>query len=399
MSRVRFEEPGAIVATEDSARRPHVPIRVWARSLDEATIRQLRDLACQPYVVLHVAAMADAHVAEGVAVGTVFATESTVVPAALGGDLGCGMSAVRLSVVADAIDRRTLERMLASLGKAIPTGAGVHRGRGMAVPDELLATPLSTRSLEHTREAIVGRHLGTLGGGNHFLELERDAEGGAWLLVHSGSRGLGAAIAAHHARAATGGDGDGLRGLRGLDTTEETGRAYLDDLAWALGFARANRRALISKSLEIISDALRVALEAEEVVDIHHNFVARETWFGRNLLVHRKGAIAVPLGAKALIPGSMATASYIVEGLGNEDAFGSCSHGAGRVMSRKQARAAIRPQALARAMRQIVYPKHLDGSLVEESPAAYRDITEVLDAQQDLVRRVLRLEPIAVLKG
>jgi tRNA-splicing ligase RtcB len=396
MSRVRFEQAGAVLA-EDAERRPHVPIRVWARSLDEATIRQLRDLAAQPYVVLHVAVMADAHVAEGVAVGTVFATESTVVPAALGGDLGCGMCAVRLDVPADAMDTRTLERMLESLGKAIPTGNAVHRGRGIVVPDSLLTTPLSTRSLEHVREATVGRHLGTLGGGNHFLELERDAEGAAWLLVHSGSRGLGAAIAAHHARAAT--DGDRLRGLRGLDTTDEIGNAYLRDLEWALAFARANRKALVSKALEIISDALRVSLEPEEVLDIHHNFVAREKWFGRDLLVHRKGAVAVPVGTKALIPGSMGTASYIVEGLGNEDAFGSCSHGAGRVMSRKEARAAIKPQALAQAMRRVVYPKHLERSLVEESPAAYRDITEVLDAQQDLVRRVQRLEPIAVLKG
>ncbi len=142
-----------------------------------------------------------------------------------------------------------------------------------------------------------------------------------------------------------------------------------------------------------------LSLEPEDVLDIHHNFVARENWFGRDLLVHRKGAVAVPLGTMALIPGSMGTASYIVEGLGKEDAFGSCSHGAGRVMSRKEARAAIRPQALAQAMRRIVYPKHLERSLVEESPAAYRDITEVLDAQQDLVRRVQRLEPIAVLKG
>lgn len=397
MSRLYFDEPGAFLGPTDSDRRSHVPIRVWARSLDEATIRQLREIASQPYVVLHVAAMADAHVAEGVAVGTVFATQNTVVPGALGSDLGCGMSAVRLGVSADTMDRRTLEVMLASLSKAIPTGDAVHRGRGVAVSDKLFAGSLSTRSLEHAREALTARHLGTLGGGNHFLELERDADGDVWLLVHSGSRGLGAAIAAHHAKAASGGDQP--RGLKGLDTTEETGCAYLRDLDWALSFARANRDALLSKAVEVISDMIGVPIEPEEVVDIHHNFVAREKWFGRDLLVHRKGAVAVPLGTKALIPGSMGTASYLVEGLGNQSAFGSCSHGAGRVMSRKEARGAIRPQALAQAMRRVVYPKHLERSLVEESPAAYRDITEVLDAQKDLVSRVQRLEPIAVLKG
>jgi tRNA-splicing ligase RtcB len=255
---------------------------------------------------------------------------------------------------------------------------------------------LSTRALEHAREALARRHLGTLGGGNHFLELDRDAEGGLWLLVHSGSRGLGAAVAAYHARAAETG---GRATLDGLDTTNEQGAAYLNDLAWALAFARANREALAARALEVVADAVGIAVDASATVDIHHNFLARETWFGRELLVHRKGAVAVPAEALALIPGSMGTASYVVEGLGNEEAFGSCSHGAGRVMSRKEARAAIATKALARAMRRVAYPDALSRHLVEEAPATYRDITEVLEDQEDLVRRRLRLEPIAVLKG
>lgn len=385
-------------------RQSPAPIRVWATTLDEATIHQLRRIAAQPYVVHHVAAMADAHVSEGVAVGTVFATTNTVVPHALGGDLGCGMAAVRLDLapdVAAAIDTRALERVIADLGRAIPTGHAVHR-RGIAVPDALFEAPLSTRTLDRTREALAAKHLGTLGGGNHFVELERDAEGAIWLLVHSGSRGLGAAIAAHHTKAAANVAADGAGELRGLSTNEVEGASYLADLEWALAFARANRRALTSKALEVIADLLHVPLLAsavEEVVEIHHNFVARETWFGRELLVHRKGAVSVPRGALALIPGSMGTASYLVEGLGNEDAFGSCSHGAGRVMRRSEARKAISPAALARSMRRVVYPVHLARSLVEESPDAYRDIGDVLDAQRDLVSRVRRLEPIAVLKG
>jgi tRNA-splicing ligase RtcB (3'-phosphate/5'-hydroxy nucleic acid ligase) len=396
MKRVQFAAPGVLLRSENAGRQ-QVPIRVWAKSLDLATVRQLHEIAAQPYVVEHVAVMADAHVSEGVAVGTVFATERTVVPAALGGDLGCGMSAVCLGVETDRMDRRCLEQMLRGLGNAIPTGDAVHRGRGVFVPEALMTHTLSTRTLEHTREAIIGRHLGTLGGGNHFLELERDTEGSAWLLVHSGSRGLGAAIASHHARAAFG--GKATHGLHGLDTSQERGNAYLTDMTWAVAFARANRRALLDKALEVIADALHAPLEPLHVIDVHHNFVARETWLGRDLLVHRKGAVAVPRGTLALIPGSMATASYIVEGLGNEAAFGSCSHGAGRVMSRKEARATVRPQALEQAMRHVVYPKHNTKALVEESPDAYRDILEVLDAQKDLVRRVKRLEPIAVLKG
>ncbi len=142
-----------------------------------------------------------------------------------------------------------------------------------------------------------------------------------------------------------------------------------------------------------------VPVDVGDRVDIHHNFVARERWFGRDVYVHRKGAVAVPLGTRALIPGSMGTASYLVEGLGNEDSFGSCSHGAGRVMSRKEARAGIRPEVLKRIMRRVVYPEHLSAHLVEEAPGAYRDISELLEDQEDLVRRRLRLEPVAVLKG
>ncbi len=375
-------------------RRQRVPIRIWARQISPETIRQLQRLAARRYVVEFVAAMADAHVADGVAVGSVFATERTVVPRALGGDLGCGMSAIRIGDDAGALDRRELEAIVQALGRAIPAGDAVHRGRGVDVPDRVFASPLSTRSLEHTREALAPRHLGTLGGGNHFLELDRDPEGGLWLLVHSGSRGLGAAVAAHHARAACANESDDLAGL---DIEEEAGAAYFGDVAWALDFARANREALAARALEVIGELVPVS--GEERVDIHHNFVAREHWFGRDVYVHRKGAVAVPTGARALIPGSMGTASYIVEGLGSEDSFGSCSHGAGRVMSRKEARSAVRPDALRRAMRRVVYPEHLARHLVEEAPSAYRDIAEVLEDQEDLVRRRLRLEPVAVLKG
>lgn len=359
-----------------------VPVRIWGRSIADGTIRQLQELASRSYVVGFVAGMADAHVSDGIAVGSVFATENIAVPSALGGDLGCGMSAVPLDVEADRIEG---DALVEGLARAIPVGAATHRGRGVEVPDRLLEQPLSTGSLEHAREALARKHLGTLGGGNHFVEIDRDVDGRAWLLVHSGSRGLGAAIAAHHVRAAL----DGA-----LDTNTPAGASYLEDLAWALAFARANRERLIARALE----AMDVGC-VDEPIDIHHNFIARERWLDRDLLVHRKGAVAVPRGRRALIPGSMGTASYVVEGLGCPDAFGSCSHGAGRVMSRKEARAAIRPKALAQAMRRIAYPEHLARQLVEEAPDAYRDIREVLDDQTELVDRRVRLVPVAVLKG
>ena len=182
-------------------RGQRVPVRLWARSVSPETLRQLQKLASRPYVVDFVAAMADAHLSDGVAVGSVFATEDAIVPGALGADLGCGMSATRVASPLGVPDRRRLEDTLAQLARAIPVGDATHRGRGVSVPDELLTPPLSTGALEHSREALCRKHLGTLGGGNHFLEIDRDADGGLWLLVHSGSRGLGGAIASHHARA------------------------------------------------------------------------------------------------------------------------------------------------------------------------------------------------------
>jgi tRNA-splicing ligase RtcB (3'-phosphate/5'-hydroxy nucleic acid ligase) len=241
-------------------RGQRVPIRVWARHVSPETVRQLQRLAARPYVVDFVAAMADAHVANGVAVGSVFATERTVVPRALGGDLGCGMSAIRIGDDAGALDRRELEAIVQALDRAIPTGDAVHRGRGVEVPDEVLARPLSTRSLEHTREGLARRHLGTLGGGNHFLELDRDPEGGVWLLVHSGSRGLGAAVAAHHAKVASASESDDLAGL---DVEGEEGAAYFSDVQWALDFARSNREALARRALEVIADFIPVRCECE----------------------------------------------------------------------------------------------------------------------------------------
>jgi len=375
--------------------RQRVPIRSWAADATAETVRQLQRIASRADVVDAVAAMPDAHVASGVAVGTVFATEDAVVPGALGGDLGCGMSAHPLALTAADLDRGALVRAVAALDRAIPSGMHVHRGRGVAVPDALFEAPLSTAALERTRAALTKKHLATLGGGNHFVEIDRDADGGVWLLVHSGSRGLGAAIAAHHARAAPG-------DLGALDAREGAGAAYLSDLAWALHLARENRAALAARALGVLSETLGrdVALAAAPgSLDVCHNFVARERWGDRDLLVHRKGAVAAPLGSRALVPGSMATASYVVRGLGNPAAFGSCSHGAGRVLSRREAREAIDRRAFEAAMRRVVFPAGRGPALVEEAPAAYRDIGAVLDAQRDLVARELRLEPLAVLKG
>lgn len=371
-----------------------VPIHLWGRVVPAGALAQLGRIASQPYVVDHVAAMPDLHVANGVAVGTVFATHDTVVPAALGGDLGCGMSAVRFDFPAARLPG--LREVLETLSRHIPVGDLTHRGKGVHVDDGLLATPLSTGALEHARARLAPRHLGTLGGGNHFIELDRDGGGDLWLLVHSGSRGLGAAIAAHHLRAAEeGGHGE----IPGLRCDEPRARACLADIEWALQFARANRDALMRRATQVLADVTRQAPDAESRIDVHHNFVRFEQHFERRLLVHRKGAIAASAGERALIPGSMATASYIVEGRGEPQSFRSASHGAGRVLTRREAREQIRVERFLQSMRRVVFDERRRASLIEEASAAYRDICEVLEDEVDLVRPVVRLEPIAVLKG
>lgn len=383
-----------VVTAEEADAR--VPIHIWARAVPEGAFEQLRRIASQPYVVEHVAAMPDLHVAHPVAVGTVFATENTVVPSALGGDIGCGMSALRIPLPASALCRRDLEMLLQKLASRIPVGDASHRGRGVPVPDELAEASLSTHSLEHARDRLVSRHLRTLGGGNHFVELDRDGGGDLWLLVHSGSRGLGGAIAAHHVKVAeAAGEGD----VPGLRVDSEAGRACLQDIDWALRFARANRDAILQVAGEIIAEMTGVQADATSRVDVHHNFCRLEEHFGRRLWVHRKGAIAAPSGDRALIPGSMGTASYLVAGLGEPQSFCSGSHGAGRVMTRREARVQVNPARLRQAMRRVVYDERRSRALVEEAPFAYRDIAEVLEDEADLVRPLVRLEPIAVLKG
>lgn len=378
-----------------------VPILVWARGLDPLALRGLRAIARAPWARVHVAAMADAHPARAAPVGTVFATDHELVPGALGSDLGCGMRAVRLGA-APRPERRALERVLEGWTRAIPAGDACHAGSARA-PDALLALPLSTGKLERARERLLGRHLGTLGGGNHFVELGRSAAGELWLLVHSGSRGLGGAVGDHHARA-TGGDA-----LAALDTRRDEGAACAADLAFAWAVAEANRAAIARVAADVVREHLRLDFECrpphscagrsepDAPIDVPHNCIRREPWLGEDRWIHRKGAAVAPLGGLAPIPGSMGTASWIVAGRGAEASFGSCSHGAGRIVARGEVHRRLAPRAFERSMRGVVHPPH--AHLIEEAPGAYRDVDQVVDDQRELVSPLVRLTPLVVLKG
>ena len=365
-----------------------VPVLVWSSALSKDTRAQLVKLAEKPWALHHVAAMPDAHVSDRVAIGTVFATRDVIVPGALGTDLGCGVSAIRFDSPGD-FEADQLEALLGEWTRSIPTG-DEHRRQPLDV-GALLEAPLSTHELERARTRLLPRHLGTLGGGNHFIELDRAHDGSTWLLVHSGSRGLGGAIGDHHVRVA----GGVLEPLQ-LDTT--LGAACWSDTQWALSFARENRRALLNEALVAIHAVLGLTPVADSLIDLHHNVASLEEHFGIRCVVHRKGAIHAPSGELGLIPGSMGTASYLVRGLGEPRAFCSASHGAGRVMTRTEARRRISHRHFERQLRGVVWDRSRQ-HLVEEAPSAYRDVVEVLEDEADLVTRVLRLEPLVVLKG
>lgn len=383
-----------------------VAVRVFREDPPAAALRSLVALASTPWVTAHVAGMADLHVSTDVCVGTVFATDHALLPATLGGDLGCGVVGQRFALDARSLDRRTLRAVLDELATRVPCGDQAHaRRRAPALPEELTRDGLSTRALDRTRAVLGPRHLGTLGGGNHFVELDRDTEGYLWALVHTGSRGLGAAVTAHHRAAA------GPAPFAALDARTPQGAAYLADLAWARAFARHNRATILAHVRDVIAKHTGAApLERADhtedppdalpsYVETEHNFVREETHAGRSVFVHRKGAAPAGLGTYTLVPGSMGTATYLVRGLGSPDSLGSCSHGAGRVLSRREAHQTLDPRAVDRALRHIELRADARATVIEEAPQVYRDLRAVLDEQRELIEPVLRLEPLAVLKG
>jgi len=262
----------------------------------------------------------------------------------------------------------------------------------------LLEAALSTHSLSHQRDWLGTRHIATLGGGNHFIELQHDPLWRLWVTVHSGSRGIGAAIASHHAKVtATRRNPADLLPVIELETKEAAN--FFNDLDWALKFAAANRRRMMEEVVKVIDESSGRSIESTELFDVAHNLITVESNGGRTLVVHRKGAMPAGAGSRGIIPGSMGTASYFVEGLSHAGSYASCSHGAGRRLTRGEAHRKISRNELRRQMARVVYPRQIEEALIEEAPAAYKDIRDVLDQQRELVRPVLRLEPLAVVKG
>lgn len=357
--------------------------------LDQAIAR-----LCSVEDVVHVAVMPDAHVAEDVCVGTVTATTRRLLPAAVGSDIGCGMATVCLHIRADHLrDAHAAARVLHAFGRAVPPL--MHPvSAARQLPEELEAQ-LSSATLESLKRREGRLELGTLGRGNHFLEVQRDDDDVLWLAVHSGSRCMGPAIRRHHEAIA---ERDAL-GLAWFDAEDARGQAYLSDTAWAARYAAYGRARILERACEVLVDVLKATPDLSEPISTDHNHVRREEHDGCPLWVHRKGAQRVGPGVFGVVPGSMGSPSYHVEGRGTLDALSSAAHGAGRALARGEARKRIRARDLDAQMRGIWFDARLRNALREEAPGAYKDIGEVMRAQRDLVRIVRRLEPVLVYKG
>ncbi|HMF43829.1 MAG TPA: RtcB family protein [Polyangia bacterium] len=384
----------------------NVPIQLWAplEEVDSQVITQLKNVAALPWVAHHVAVMPDVHLGKGATVGSVIAMQGAVAPAAVGVDIGCGMAAVKTSLTANDLPD-DLRKLRLAIEDAIPVGRMSHASPAWRdAPDKLrdVGQSLLDRYAKldgPVSAGTVSSQMGTLGGGNHFIEVCLDTDDAVWLMLHSGSRNVGKVLAEHHIEIARRlkhnqalVDRDLAVFLAGTTVFD----AYRRDLFWAQEYARFNRQMM----LHLLEDVVRgfwPRVTFAEAISCHHNYVAEEVHFGDELLVTRKGAIRAGQGDMGIIPGSMGTKSYIVRGLGNPQSFESASHGAGRRMSRSQARKRFTVRDLQDQTRGVECRK--DPGVIDEAPKAYKNIDSVMKQQQDLVEIVAELKQIVCVKG
>ncbi|HEY0660143.1 MAG TPA: RtcB family protein [Lysobacter sp.] len=390
------------------------PIKGWVRGvpLEDKARAQLRNIASLPFVGPWVAVMPDVHLGIGATVGSVVPTRGAIIPAAVGVDIGCGMAAVRTTLRATDLPDN-LAQLRSSIERSVPVGNGPG-GEHRKLPDSV-ETRLEHSDLMARLDAIhrkhpkirtdkVDRQIGTLGGGNHFIEICLDESDAVWVMLHSGSRGTGNIIGtyfierarqelAHRVLGFHLPDKDLAFFLEGEPLFDE----YVDAVSWAQDYARHNREAMMGRVLHEMRHRLPKFQLEKLAVNCHHNYVQREQHHGESLLVTRKGAVSAREGELGIIPGSMGACSFIVRGLGNADSFHSCSHGAGRVMSRTQARAQITLKQHREATAHVECRK--DAAVIDESPAAYKSIDAVMAAQSDLVEVLHTLRQVVCIKG
>lgn len=397
-----------------------VAIKSWCADVEPDAIKQAANLAAHPAIDLHVALMPDCHVGYGMPIGGVIACRDSVIPNAVGVDIGCGMGAIKTSLtVEEAGDLRQIRGIMDAVKKLVPVGEGKCHARAQnwagfeqyeAEIAGMVPGWFDRSHFEHDR-----KNLGTLGGGNHFIELQASEDGQVWLMLHSGSRNLGYRIAAFYNKLALELNEKWhaeipCKDLAFLPAADKEGQNYIRDMKFALRYALENRAQMMAAVKTVMAGQFPGIRFLEEI-NIHHNYAALENHFGRNVWVHRKGATSARKDELGIIPGSMGASSYIVRGLGNPDSFTSCSHGAGRKMGRKEASRQLSLEECNRAMEGIVFDrwgkaggfgkkKNKDAEYdFGEAPQAYKDIDTVIRSELDLIEPLVKLRPLGVIKG
>jgi len=386
------------------------PVKVWTDDLDPGARAQLVNLSKLPFIHRHVAAMPDVHGGIGATIGSVIATHKAIIPAAVGVDIGCGMAAVRTSLTAEQLDERVLKKVFDQISRDVPVGRNQHKDeRALTEVARPFDAQLTAMTQKHPQLLkAFGRfsnwvnQMGTLGGGNHFIEVCLDESGQVWVMLHSGSRGIGNAIGHYFIELAR---RDMERWFIQLPDRDlayfPEGSEHFDDyvaaVSWAQSYARENRDQMMTLVLAALARHLPAFASTMTVVNCHHNYVEREHHFGENVWVTRKGAIRAREGDLGIIPGSMGARSYIVRGLGNPDSFCSCAHGAGRRMSRTAAERSFTVADLAAQTEGVICRK--DKGVLDEIPGAYKDIDQVMANQADLVEVVHTLKQVVCVKG
>ena len=387
-----------------------VPVQIWTDDVDERSKQQLSNIASMPFIHHHVAAMPDVHVGMGATIGSVIATHKAIIPAAVGVDIGCGMLACQLSLTANDIDEKSLQKVFHQISRDIPVGRNWHKDERALVD---AAKPFEARLTAMTQKhpgllKSFGRfnnwinQMGTLGGGNHFIEICLDENNQVWVMLHSGSRGIGNGLADYFIELAR---KDMERLMVNLPDRDlayfSEGTEYFDDYVegvhWAQEYAYQNRQSMLDLILAGMRRLLPEFTVLNEVVNCHHNYVAIEHHYGEDVYVTRKGAIRAREGDLGIIPGSMGAKSFIVRGKGNPESFTSCAHGAGRRMSRTAAEQQFTQDDLKKQTEGVICRK--DKAVIDEIPGAYKDIDTVMANQADLVEVLHTLKQVVCVKG
>ena len=381
------------------------PVMIWTPEVEESAMEQITNLTTLPFLFHHLAVMPDVHTGKGMPIGGVLACRDAVVPNAVGVDIGCGMCAVKTNRKAATIPTDVMRKqVMRGIRRRIPLGMNHHKQAQDAafLPE---GHDVESMTIVKQRQESILKEVGTLGGGNHFIELQHDEDDNLWIMIHSGSRNLGARVGAYYNQIAENLNArwyaavDPKIHMAFLPKGEKVFTHYWNEMRYCIDFALCNRRLMMQRIEEVLADALP-GIEFEPMINIAHNYAAFETHFGQEVIVHRKGATLATEGTVGIIPGSQGTASYIVEGLGNKLSFNSCSHGAGRRMSRTVAERTLNmAEEVKRLEAQGIIHAIRTQNDMQEASGAYKNIEQVIHNELDLVKIRTRLLPLAVIKG